>query len=316
VQFSTVEQALRTNSQLEKLTGLLETDSMTSALDFIGLDVGFEAEQLRLAETGNAGFTYQLARPAAEARITIRDARGAIVREAQADPGAGAHAFAWDGKGADGRRLPAGLYRIEVAPRTTRARPWTRVPHERPGRGRRDRFGRPSPPGRRGAGTARPSSRRRPAGGVSRLTATKSGEAHDEPVRVALLGRVWPFRPEPGDGDDLRQRREREHHGLQGVDRAVLEPRHRSGADAQLQHRRRAGHHHPSRRQPGPDPGYQLTDRRAISVPASSSSTPGARGAASRSTPAPEPSPPISWATFARRRATTCKAGPSTRTAR
>jgi flagellar basal-body rod modification protein FlgD len=117
VQFSTVEQALRTNSQLEKLTGLLETDSMTSALDFIGLDVGFEAEQLRLAETGNAGFTYQLARPAAEARITIRDARGAIVREAQADPGAGAHAFAWDGKGADGRRLPAGVYRVEVVAR-------------------------------------------------------------------------------------------------------------------------------------------------------------------------------------------------------
>ena len=115
VQFSTVEQALRTNSRLEKLTGLFETDSMTSALDFIGLDVGFESEQLRLGETGNAGFTYQLARPATEATITIRDAWGAIVREAQAVPGAGAHAFAWDGKGADGQRLPAGLYRIEVA---------------------------------------------------------------------------------------------------------------------------------------------------------------------------------------------------------
>jgi flagellar basal-body rod modification protein FlgD len=115
VQFSTVEQALRTNSQLEKLTGLLQTDSMTSALDFIGLEVGFESAQLRLAETGDAGFAYSLARSAAEAKITIRDARGTIVREAEGQTGPGDHAFAWDGKGADGQRLPAGLYRIEVA---------------------------------------------------------------------------------------------------------------------------------------------------------------------------------------------------------
>ena len=115
VQFSTVEQAIRTNSQLEKLTGLLEADSLTSALDFIGTEVSFESDQVRLDTTGDVGFAYQLAESAAEARITVRNANGTVVREAQGEPRAGDHAFVWDGRDAEGRRLPVGLYRIEVS---------------------------------------------------------------------------------------------------------------------------------------------------------------------------------------------------------
>lgn len=115
VQFSTIEQAIQSNSHLEKLTDLLESDGLTSALDFIGTEVGFDSDQIRLGATGDATFAYRLPQAAAEVRITVRDAKGAIVREAAGQPGAGDRAFVWDGKGANGQRLATGLYRVEVA---------------------------------------------------------------------------------------------------------------------------------------------------------------------------------------------------------
>src|SRR3712207_3064422 len=60
VQFSTVEQAIRTNDQLGKLTRLIEGNTLTSALGFIGLEVEFSADQIRLGAEGGAAVDYQL----------------------------------------------------------------------------------------------------------------------------------------------------------------------------------------------------------------------------------------------------------------
>lgn len=115
VQFTTVEQAIKSNDQLEKLTGLIEAGGLTSALGLIGLEVGFDADQIRLPTTGEVRFGYQLAEPAAAVRVTVRDAKGAVVHVAAGEPGAGGHVQAWDGRGTDGRRVAAGNYTVEVA---------------------------------------------------------------------------------------------------------------------------------------------------------------------------------------------------------
>lgn len=117
VQFTTVEQAIKSNDQLEKLTGLIEAGGLTSALGMIGLEVGFDADQVSLPATGEARFGYQLAETAEAVTVTIRDARGTVVRVAQGQAGVGDHVQAWDGRGADGRRVPAGNYTVEVAAR-------------------------------------------------------------------------------------------------------------------------------------------------------------------------------------------------------
>jgi flagellar basal-body rod modification protein FlgD len=130
VQFSTVEQAIRTNSQLEKLTGLARDRQHDLGADFIGLDVGFESRaSSAMGETGNAGSPYQAGATGDRRRLSpIRDAWGAFVREAQGDPGAGGpRVRLGTAKVADGQRLPAGLCRDRGRPpRTTRARPWRR----------------------------------------------------------------------------------------------------------------------------------------------------------------------------------------------
>lgn len=114
VQFSTVDQAIRTNSQLERLTGLVESSSLTSALGFIGREVAFSADQVRIGADGGASITYGLAETADQVAITIRDGRGAIVHEGKGSIGAGVHAYAWDGRRSDGARAAPGLYRVEI----------------------------------------------------------------------------------------------------------------------------------------------------------------------------------------------------------
>ena len=114
VQFSSVEQAIQTNSQLKQLTGLIESSSLTSALGFIGLDVAYNASQVGLGTDGDAAFEYSLPQAAEEVAITIRDANGAVVHQGTGSLGAGGHSYSWDGRKLDGVRAEAGLYRIEV----------------------------------------------------------------------------------------------------------------------------------------------------------------------------------------------------------
>jgi flagellar basal-body rod modification protein FlgD len=115
VQFSTVEQAIRTNDQLGKLTRLIEGDGLTSALGFIGLEVEFSADRVRLGAEGGAAVDYQLPAAAAEVKVTVLDQRGRIVHERTGAPaGAGHHRYVWDGRGDDGARAPEGVYRVEV----------------------------------------------------------------------------------------------------------------------------------------------------------------------------------------------------------
>lgn len=114
VQFSTVEQAIRTNTQLEQLNDSTERGALTAALDFIGLDVSFTTNQLRLPQTGDATIAYDLADEAEQVSITIRDANGALVRQLEGSGVAGSREVAWDGLRSDGVRAPAGIYRVEI----------------------------------------------------------------------------------------------------------------------------------------------------------------------------------------------------------
>lgn len=115
VKFSTIEQAIESNSHLERLTSLLEADGLTSALGFIGMEASFTPDQVRLDATGGATLSYRLPKDAAAVTVTVRDARGAVVHEAAGGPAAaGDRSFAWDGRGVGGGRQAAGLYRVEV----------------------------------------------------------------------------------------------------------------------------------------------------------------------------------------------------------
>lgn len=114
VQFSTVEQAINTNSKLDRLIEVISSSAQTSALQYIDSTVELDTRVGYLGDRGEASFAYSLPSAAAGVRIKVLDADGNTVRETVGNRAAGANGFAWDGNGSDGAREPAGIYRIEV----------------------------------------------------------------------------------------------------------------------------------------------------------------------------------------------------------
>jgi len=118
VQFSGVEQAIRTNDALAQLIALTRADRVARAVDYLGAEVEAGAETVRLHDGSPAAVHYRLDQPAAKVVIGIYDESGRLVRTEEGEASAGAHAVAWDGRDQSGRRLPEGLYRVEVAAST------------------------------------------------------------------------------------------------------------------------------------------------------------------------------------------------------
>ncbi len=85
------------------------TNTMTAALDYIGLDVGYANDELLLGSSGAATINYTLAADADRAKIKIYDDQGDLVFTDDVDTDKGSHSYNWD---ADGFR--AGEYTFEI----------------------------------------------------------------------------------------------------------------------------------------------------------------------------------------------------------
>lgn len=67
------------------------------------------------ARTGNAGFSYTLAKDATTSSVVIKDSSGAIVRTLPGEVSRGRHEVKWDGKDKNGKDLPDGNYTVSIA---------------------------------------------------------------------------------------------------------------------------------------------------------------------------------------------------------
>lgn len=116
VQFSQVEQQIRTNEQLSGLVSQYQAASAGAALSYLGKDAIIEADQTYLAG-GAANWAYRLPEAATSMTITVKDSSGRTVYQTTTAPrGAGEHLFTWDGKKTDGTTAADGVYRIVVEP--------------------------------------------------------------------------------------------------------------------------------------------------------------------------------------------------------
>ena len=79
VQFSQVEQSINTNSKLDDLISLQLSNSTTSALDYVGLDVSYVSAEVSLEQGENTTIRYSLDRPASVSQINIFDESGQLV---------------------------------------------------------------------------------------------------------------------------------------------------------------------------------------------------------------------------------------------
>jgi flagellar basal-body rod modification protein FlgD len=109
VQFASVEQQIYQNNHLEDLLHAYQSAQSAATVAYIGTTVEANSDRLALQD-GQARMSYTLAEPAASTSLVVKDDRGRVVYRTEGETTAGRHAFAWDGRDADGNRLPDGSY--------------------------------------------------------------------------------------------------------------------------------------------------------------------------------------------------------------
>ncbi|MCH8685883.1 FlgD immunoglobulin-like domain containing protein [Pedomonas mirosovicensis] len=113
VQYSTVEQSIQQNANLEKLIGMFQTQGLNTATSYIGKEVTALTDMAYHSGKG-ANWIYSLESNADSVNIIVKDAEGKTVYSGAGKTGAGEHNFAWGGLDKDGNPLPEGFYTMEV----------------------------------------------------------------------------------------------------------------------------------------------------------------------------------------------------------
>lgn len=113
VQFTSVEQQLKTNEFLEALVLSNLNNTYTESVSFIGKQVTANGAATELSE-GDATWTYTAQRDAPNTVITIRDLNGNTVFTDTANFNLGTGQYHWDGHDNNGNQLPDGTYSITI----------------------------------------------------------------------------------------------------------------------------------------------------------------------------------------------------------
>ncbi len=116
VQFSQVEQQIRTNEQLEGLVAQNQAASAGTALAYLGRDAIIDGDTATLAG-GKANWAYALDDAAENVKLEVRDSRNRTVYETSGLRSAGEHLFSWDGKNLLGEDAPEGVYQLVITAR-------------------------------------------------------------------------------------------------------------------------------------------------------------------------------------------------------
>lgn len=120
VQMTGVQQQLLSNELLQQLVNQKD-NSGYEAVGLIGKNATVVGAEAQLAEE-KASWSYELSSAAAKATLTVTDAKGSTVWSGDAPSLAkGKHAFEWNGKDANGQKLPDGVYTLKVSAADTAA---------------------------------------------------------------------------------------------------------------------------------------------------------------------------------------------------
>jgi flagellar basal-body rod modification protein FlgD len=113
VQFSSVEQSIRQNQNLETLIAFQKNAQSSSAVSYIGKTVEMSGDKVGLVG-GQGTITYQLPEAANRTIINIYDKDGKIVTRMEGSSRQGENAVDWNGRSDTGAQLPDGDYKVEI----------------------------------------------------------------------------------------------------------------------------------------------------------------------------------------------------------
>ncbi len=115
VQFSNVEQGIKSNQNLQALIALQQNNTNVGAIGYIGKEVELTGNKLGLSANAlPVKFKYALPDRADALTVKIKNSEGITVREFEGSALAGPHDMTWDGKDSSGTALPDGIYTLEV----------------------------------------------------------------------------------------------------------------------------------------------------------------------------------------------------------
>jgi flagellar basal-body rod modification protein FlgD len=112
VQFASVEQQLKTNSNLDTLVALNKSQQATSALNFVGTKVIADGSS---SEYKDGVAVWNVTSPSvATATISVIDANGNTVWTDKQSLQQGIQSYAWNGRTSTGQLAPEGSYSIKI----------------------------------------------------------------------------------------------------------------------------------------------------------------------------------------------------------
>ncbi len=113
-QYSSVQQQVVTNSNLEKLLAANKQSGITTAVGYIGKEIETKGNTGEVAG-GQGAFSYILPKAAANVTITIKNSDGQTVFTGRGDSREGRNIAVWDGVNSiTGNQEPDGTYTIAV----------------------------------------------------------------------------------------------------------------------------------------------------------------------------------------------------------
>lgn len=114
VQFSGVEQQIKSNQTLDELASLMQAEKLSQSVSYIGAEVEAEGSVFGLGDDGEATLHYELESPAASVLVRISDELGRTVALKSGDVETGKHSLTWDGLGDNGRQYTDGPFSFEI----------------------------------------------------------------------------------------------------------------------------------------------------------------------------------------------------------
>lgn len=111
VQYSQVEQSIKTNEKLDNVISAINNGQPNQALGYMGKTVEIQSNGISLQD-GKAHLTVSTDSPASSAVFEISDAKtGKVLRTIELSKFAGTQDVNWDGKDSSGKQLEDGTYK-------------------------------------------------------------------------------------------------------------------------------------------------------------------------------------------------------------
>ena len=125
VQFSGVEQQIKSNETLSQLVNLMQSEQLGASVGYLGSEAEAAGDVVRLGEDGLAKIHYDLDGPASSVNVVISDELGQVVATLPGETGSGRQSITWSGLGDEGFQHSEGSFKVSIQAQTAAGGPVT-----------------------------------------------------------------------------------------------------------------------------------------------------------------------------------------------